>query len=520
MNLAAELYRIFAGSKRGHGEFTIKYQKGAKAAGHAKTVATPVTEELWQKHIDGQLGLGVVPIMPGNSCAWGCVDIDEYDGFDIEQLSMKLPPQLVICRSKSGGAHIFIFVQGTVGAALMRKKLSLVARAVGHANAEIFPKQDVVGEDDIGNWLNMPYFAGNETTRYALRGGVALSPEEFISVVGESALTMSQLVSFNMNSIHEMENDPEFDDAPPCIKYLTSHGFPAGSRNSALFSMGVFARMKFPSTWEDKIFEYNQRFMGPGTYSEVSGIIRSLNKKSYIYKCKDQPLVSVCDKSECVKCTYGIKIGVDEEKLSRPCILDRVESVTLYEPDRTTKDEPYWVFTFDDGDKMDVTLDMTRSQSQFTREYSRLYYTVVLPIKDQKWAERMTSLINPKINIDIEIKKLAPDAGPEGQLWIHIKDFCNNKAKARVKDEIILGKPWIHDKRVYFRSSDLMRYLSQQRFVEFRNGNDLYAVINRRGGKHHNYTIKGTSVACWSVPEFDQQTESFDPVEVPKEDEY
>jgi hypothetical protein len=43
---------------------------------------------------------------------WGCIDIDSYAGFDHQKLinkikQFKLP--LVVCRSKSGGAHVFLF---------------------------------------------------------------------------------------------------------------------------------------------------------------------------------------------------------------------------------------------------------------------------------------------------------------------------------------------------------------------------------------------------------------------------
>ena len=503
MDLAYEFNRIFTGNTRGHGEFTITSKKGLKSTGLAKTVKGPVNEDLWRKHLAGEIGIGIVPIMEDNNCTWGAVDVDDYDGLDLEEMSLKIPAPLVLCRSKSGGMHVMLFTNTPVPATLLRKKLALVARALGHPTAEIFPKQDTLNDGDIGNWINSPYHNSESTVRYCLKGGVALTAEEFISFVGESSMNIQQLVAWQPDPIVN-EEDSEFADAPPCLRALVKSGFPPGSRNSALFSMGVFARMKFVTGWEDKVFEYNQRFMGPGSYSEVAGVIRSLNKKTYVYKCKDQPLLQVCDKEGCSECSHGVQPSKDDEKSRRPNILDDVERpVRCYAPASHSKDEPYWVFCIN-GVNIDVTVDMARSQSVFAREYLRQYHQVILPVKDKKWVDAMNEIL-----AGAEVKQLAPDAGPEGQLWIHLEDFCTNKAKAKVKEELLLGKPWDDDGRTYFRSNDFIKYLDQQRFRALKD-KDLFSVLKRNGAKHHDMHLKGKHVNCWSIGTFGEQNEGFD----------
>ena len=515
LQLAKEFLRIFAGNEIAHGEYKIDGAKGNKATGKAKTVKTPVTLDLWLGHLSGELGLGVVPITQKSTCTWGAVDIDCYEGMDLEALSMKLPEPLVLCRSKSGGAHIMLFTQQPVTATVMRKKLSLVARAVGHANAEIFPKQDTLNPNDIGNWINMPYFNAESTTRYCVKGGVALTAEEFVGYVAERAITIEQLVALNVPSILDAnDDDPEFADGPPCLQYLVKHGFPPGTRNSGLFSMGVFARKKYASGWEDKVFEYNNRFMGPGTYTEVAGIIRSLNKKTYMYKCKDQPCLSACDKDKCAAAPYGVSVSTNEEKSTRPCILDEVDRpVTCYAPDKDSRDEPYWVFTIN-GQDLEVTVDMIRSQTHFAREYLRQYHRVVLPIKDHKWVTAMNDIL-----AEAEIFELAPDAGPEGQFWTHMEDFCSSKAKAKSKDELLIGKPWEDEGRVFFRSGDLLKFLDQQRFRSMKE-TEILRALKRRDARHHSFTIKGKRVACWSVTAFSVQVEGFASDAVPHDVEF
>lgn len=511
--LAVEFNRIFAGHEEAYGEYKITDTSGPKAKGKANTVRQPVTLDLWESHLKGENSIGIIPINTSNNCVWGCVDVDEYEGLDLDKWSLLLPEPLVLCRSKSGGAHVFLFMSQPTTAKLMRKKLQLVARAIGHPNAEIFPKQETIKEGDVGNWLNMPYFNHESTTRYCVKGGVELSAKEFVEHVSEYAINVQQLVAFNPQSIIEPEVDTEFNDAPPCLQELVKKGFPTGSRNSALFSMGVFARKKFSAGWEDKIFEYNQRFMGPGTYSEVAGVIRSLNKKTYTYKCKDQPLSSVCNKDVCATCTYGLDFSNNDEKARRPNILENVTKVICYVPPKNSKDEPYWVFTIE-GLDIDVTVDMARSQNVFAREYLRQYHRVILPIKDNRWVTSINELL-----ASAEIFELAPDAGPEGQLMQHLEDFCTGRAMAKAQEELILGKPWLFDDRVYFRSGDLIKYLDQQRFRAFKE-KEVWSILKRQGAKHHAFNLKGKHLKCWSIEAFAEQTEGFDYEEMPNDDEY
>ena len=66
---------------------------------------------------------------------------------------------MVVFRSKSGGAHVFIFVKEFVSAKLMRIKLKAIAELLGYHSSEIFPKQDevLVKEGHLGSFLNLPY---------------------------------------------------------------------------------------------------------------------------------------------------------------------------------------------------------------------------------------------------------------------------------------------------------------------------------------------------------------------------
>ena len=107
-----------------------------------KTVRAPVTTELYNKHLEGQHSLGFIPITPDGKCSAGFVDDDSHkkdkskpvQKYDYNKLlhkinSLGLP--VVVTKSKSGGAHIWIFVKEKVPAADMQRKIVELAAALG-----------------------------------------------------------------------------------------------------------------------------------------------------------------------------------------------------------------------------------------------------------------------------------------------------------------------------------------------------------------------------------------------------
>lgn len=499
---------LFKGLDRAHGEYTIEKQKGLKAVGKAVTKKEAVTEDLWKAHLTGKRGLGIIPIMDDSTCLFGAIDIDCYSDFepsDLSSLAEEHDWPVVVCRTKSGGAHVYMFFSEPVPAELLRAKLYELSIALGHPKAEVFPKQNEIrNQDDIGNWINMPYFQTTHTTRYAIRNGEALKPNDFIEYANQQKITRQMLEDIKFSN-------SEFSDAPPCLESLTATGFPKGSLNNALFNMGVYARMKFQESWQKKVYEYNDRYMGPGDSKEVQQILRSLDKKKYTYRCNEQPICGTCNKLICGSREYGVSSNhspyktARNNKENRPCILDEVQlPVECYQPSENSSDEPYWVFNLH-GSKIDVSVDMLTSQIKFIRAYLKKFHKVILAVDEAKWAASVNEILEGAV-----IHELAPDAGPEGQLWIHLDNFTTGKVQARTQDELLLGKPW-YDKeedRIYFRSSDFMKFLDTNRFKDFKE-REVYGILRRGGANHKRFMIKGKCVNCWSIEAPQQQTEGF-----------
>jgi hypothetical protein len=187
MGVAERFFELFAGNDRAHGTFNVQNNRATdgKKTGQARVLREPPSVDLWQKHLDGSSGLGIIPIKDTNTCHWGAIDIDTYNldhsALIKQVLKHKLPG--VVCRSKSGGAHLFFFMTEEVPASELQPKLVSLAALLGFAGSEVFPKQQQILADrgDTGNFLNMPYFSGGLTTRYGYNNdGETLGPEEFL----------------------------------------------------------------------------------------------------------------------------------------------------------------------------------------------------------------------------------------------------------------------------------------------------------------------------------------------------
>ena len=168
--------KLFKGYELAHGQYRVqKKEADGKMSGRAVTVAEPATEEHFKEHLDGgEYILGIIMLRENNSCNFGVIDVDIRGEVklneSLEQLEKKInKTPLVLCRSKSGGAHLYLFCDPAIPAIDMVAKLNEFAATLGYGGAEIFPKQiSRANERDRGNWINLCYWNGDETERYAI----------------------------------------------------------------------------------------------------------------------------------------------------------------------------------------------------------------------------------------------------------------------------------------------------------------------------------------------------------------
>lgn len=213
-----------------------------------KTVKAPVTNELVNKHLTGEISLGYIPITPDGKCSAGFVDDDSHkkdkskpvQKYDYNKLLQKikfLNLPVVVTKSKSGGAHIGLFFDKPYPAKDVRHMLKKVAYQLCDGTPEIFPKQEQLQPNETGSFINLPYHKGN--TRVVIDSeGKELNFEEGMRYAANRVQKLDDLVPF---------------------KLLANKDFPPG-RNNKTFQAGVFLKKNFPEDWEKKVEDYNQLF--------------------------------------------------------------------------------------------------------------------------------------------------------------------------------------------------------------------------------------------------------------------
>jgi len=501
MSWAEEFNALFEGSDLARGTFVADaMQDKVKKKGRASVIRVPASLEHWQDHLDGKVGLGIIPINSSNMCKWGAIDIDSYD-VDHKDLVSKLKSHkipAVVGRSKSGGAHVWVFMKDYISAGDMQERLNELASALGYAGSEIFPKQSKILSErgDTGNFLNMPYHGGENTMRYAFnQEGEGLSVDEFLGLAKGSSLTPSKFKGLDLTLGSKKE---ALKEGPPCLNRLCGQGFPQGTRNNGLFNLGIYARMFDNDNWESLIHKYNMDYLDPPlNANEVATIVKQLQRKDYFYKCEDQPLQSFCNKEVCKTQKYGVGPAGVTNSLSS---LTKIDG-----------DPPIWLMNVD-GERLELSTHALTTQTQFARECVAQINKFPVQISGRAWQTRIQILLD-----NVTIVEVPPDATLKGQFEELLYVFGAERAKGEEKQDILSGNAvWI-DARVFFQVKDIKRHLQANDFPHF-DSNKIVLTLQELEAEKKFWKVKGRGIHVWSLPEeyfISEDDEQLDLPELP-----
>ena len=488
---------IFEGLNSAYGQYipSTVHSSNGKQKGRPFTVKKPVIDLLWENHLKGkEPALGIIPINEKNLCRWGCIDIDQYD-FNhkkfIKKIKQKKLP-LVVCRSKSGGAHVFLFVSEWIEAAAMREKLKVMAATLGYSECEIFPKQEylLIERGDTGSFLNLPYHGGDNTTRYAFKDdGDAANLKEFIELHSKYKLTKEKFENLTIES----EKEQNIKDGPPCLQTLCKEGFPEGTRNNGLYNIGVYLKKANPDTWQTDLATYNTKFMKPPlSPQQVMTTISSLNKKDYQYKCKDQPICNYCDSLTCQTRKFGIGNGT---------LMPDISNLRKF-----TSDPPRW-FVNVGGETVDVKTNELRTFDLFD-EACMDQISIKLPnVSKPIWGKVISNLMKAVEEIE------APETLKyKKQLEEHLENFTTDRAAGKQKTDINRGVSWTDEGKTYFKFKDFWKYLQNTRTWDMERNKTLTKI-----GEYFDANIKdqisiaGKDVKVVSLKAFSTSKEKDEP---------
>lgn len=474
-----KLPEIFAGMQEAFGTYEVdetQVRADGKKKGSAVTYRQPVTLDHWNTHIAGSQRLGIIPIRSDNLCTWGCIDIDQYKGFDVRKLLPQVNPWgLWTFRSKSGGAHVVAFVTPAITASEMQNKLREVAAAIGHGQAEIFPKQTSVDLNSgaMANWLNMPYFGGNGSLCYAYDDdGEALTLDEF----EELSEPMPSEEFLAMQVTPPTKEGDEFAEAPPCLQALVRSGFPQGSRNRGLFNLAIYRKKSEPDAWETRIPEDNSKYMSPGSNTEVQNIIKGLRKKEYAYVCDQAPIAAVCNRAVCMTRAHGI--GRSE--------------VSLTGLQKLAMDEPIWYLDVN-GSTVELTTNQLNNQAKF-QEACMEQLSVRPPARKQEdWGKILSVLLEEVVTIEVP-----PEASGRGAMEEATYSWLTDVHHGRAWEDLFLGTPYTEGGHTYFRLNDLVTYLRRNGFKDVKR-NWVTSRLREMQATHGRKRVGNRVVNYWSL---------------------
>jgi hypothetical protein len=247
-----ELYR---GNERAHGGWKRKNAKpdaNGKVEGSHFTKKGPVTTKDILSHFSGNTGLGACSVRDDGTVGWGAIDDDDCDlgrndnaglkALEAKVRDLGLP--LIVSRTKSGAAHLDVFLKSPAPARIVRRLLKKWATLLDLKSidkktgkpipCEIFPKQNALVDGINGNWINLPYFGNGSTDRFVVHEGKQLSIEQFLDLAESMRLSPEEVAAFLAD---DNDDDDTADDDGKFKRAAALNGAGNHNRNNTLFPL-------------------------------------------------------------------------------------------------------------------------------------------------------------------------------------------------------------------------------------------------------------------------------------------
>lgn len=450
---------LFDGYKNAYGTLVdLKEDENGKVNGRNVLKKDQVTEENYLRHLEGVVGLRLVPLKENNKLRYAAIDLDKNcpgsplrDTLDsIEEKIKKLGLPLIPCSSKSGDIHLYCFAKEEIDAKIFMARISEWSSLLGYGAAEKFPKQITrINYNDHGHPLNVPYFDAEKTLRFAWNKGKKLTLEQFIEYAEISSVTESEIKNFKYEEL-----DESYDDAPPCVQMLASTGIKEGARNNGLFALAVYYKKKYPDSFEDKIMEANYKIISPSLpLTDVTAITKSVNKKDFFYKCNEAPCAQFCNKSECHKRKFGI--GNSSFDNENSVIIDNLSK-------HQSGDSVTWIVECQ-GSRIPLTTEELFNPRAAKIKIAEKTNKVIKLVKAETWDLMIRELM--KTVMVIEDPEEVSDKGQFIDLFTNwLESFGSNLPKERTALFFQGIYHDITDDKIKFKFSKLMEYLKNKKF--------------------------------------------------------
>ena len=470
-----------------------------------------VDKDLLCSHLEGNFGVGICPVNAEGKCYFGVIDIDYYQNKINRVLHIIKEYQLPLLpfRSKSGGLHVYLMLSKAVSAKTMREVLNKIIYyfsldlVYGKGKVEVFPKQDKA--EGFGSAVTLPYF--NAENPYTCLLDLYGNEMEF-----HEAMDYIQHHITSIESLEEVMDKLPYSDAPVCLQRALLSGEIGGEdtgRNNFLFSFAVYAKKKYGNGFEDYVREINDSFESSLEESVVEQICNSVRDNEYVYKCKDIPCSSFCNKSECRKREYGL--GRDKGHFTG------IDYGQLY---RYLSAEPYyvWKLRLQGQEKWKDVIFKDEAylldQKNFARMCVRYLNQAPMQVSNNDWYGVINSVL-PNVQ-EIEVKKETDTSGLSVVGNAFITYLSNKQARRESPYQIKVGlcvrQATNGQAKYYFTHRGFSDYLRNQKIPfdynmlretlkSFGAEEDVLTYTNALGDEIH--------FPCWSKTEDAEINEAY-----------
>lgn len=478
MALEDDFLDLFQGCSRWSGYMIIQPDAEpdpttGKIPGRAVADHSPVNAARWLRHLLGKDpvdSLGIVPINPdNNSVRWAAWDLDVYKDINHAEIAAQLDDRgipAVLCRSKSGGAHIYLFFTEWVPAYLAQDTLRRLRPDLGFSKkTEIYPKQRELKAADgqFGNWLNMPYFGGNKRICISADGD-ELTAEEFVVYAQSRRITKAQLASLRPKKIPDI-----LPGGPPCLNRSLAQGV-VHYRNDTTYDLATYYRktgIDQDAATEAVLKNVADHFKDwPEGPAEAKQSVKNSYKATKAhYRCSSDALEKFCDKAICQTCQFGVR---DPEELAA------AEALTITELIHYHGDPDSWSVTTSLG-TVRVSTKQLCKVSEMTEAYISQSNGGFPFIKHQDWMKVVNAGMLRKVD-----NEASRELDPSEQIREVLEAWIFNSATTDLRqwetaDSIYLAKTeekW----EAHFRFNSLLRCLNNKGYKNIKDNTVIHTL--------------------------------------------
>ena len=321
-------------------------------------------------------------------------------------------------------------------------------------------------------------------SRYGLdQEGNAMSLEEFLS-------HYDNFVVGALKSIKTDFKNEVIKDGPPCLQILTEQGVADGSRNNALFNVGVYYRKADPDNYKELVEEYNRNYITPPLKSdEVLIVIKQISQSDnngapkYMYRCSQPPIESLCNKRLCKKRKFGIGSEGDRD---HPVYSD----LKVYK-----SDPPRYFLNVDDRRIEIANTEDLMTHKKIIQACLEQLNKGIMNMSSAEWNQTYSELFE-----SISIDHPPEEVTKKGEFKELLEEFCLHQGEALTIADIFLGKSYTEEGFTYFALKDLMDHLKRNDFKESRPWVTM-RLKEEYDADNTIRSVKNTRMRLWRIKE-------------------